>query len=120
MITIKELKKNYSYSHSDLKWITSDILEHLGTIVMAVKFKRTKEADPENNIESEWGSETTQALLLGASEFDPMTETYVMRWKEVDDTKPETEWMMKYYQLRKKCAPSSINYRSKRVTIYLI
>lgn len=92
MITIKELKKNYGYSQSDLKWITSDILEHLGTIVMAVKFKRTKDADPENNIESEWGSETTQALLLGASEFDPMTETYVMRWKEVDDTKPETEW----------------------------
>lgn len=91
---LEQIKKNYGYDPASVEWIGKggEIFEYLGMEVMRLNFTRTEVGDPEKGTEDKWENKVGKSLLLRCENFDPMTETVDLVWKDVDYSKPEDEW----------------------------
>lgn len=92
---LENIKKNYGYDPADVKWIGrgGSIFEYLGMEVMRLDFTRVSKADPEvEGSEDKWENKVGKALLLKCKNYDPMTETVDLMWKDVDYGREEKDW----------------------------
>lgn len=82
---LEQIKKNYGYDPASVEWIGKggEIFEYLGMEVMRLDFYKEGET---------WKNKVGKSLLLRCENFDPMTETVDLVWKDVDYAKPEEEW----------------------------
>lgn len=85
---LEAIKKSCGYNPASPKWISrgGELMKYLGVEVMKIDFKREGET---------WKTDMGRALLLQANNYDPLTETVELVWKDVDYTKPEEEWEIK-------------------------
>ena len=75
------LKKKYGYNKASYKYIPagSVILKYIGQIVILIDFKKESE---------EWKIESVKhAQIVSISDFDPMTMTYLCKYKLNEDEK---------------------------------
>lgn len=82
---LESIKKNYGYDPASVEWIGKggEIFEYLGMEVMRLDFYKEEDA---------WKNKVGKSLLIRCENFDPMTETVDIVWKDVDYEKPEEEW----------------------------
>lgn len=83
---VKLFKDTYSLSMGSKKWISkgSDLLRYIGQNIIQVKFSKNSETDP-------WESVAVIVRLVGITDFEPLTGTYLMTWESTDgkDSKQE-------------------------------
>lgn len=86
---LEQVKKNCGYDPASPKWISrgGELMKYLGMEVMRLDFKK--------NDKGEWENSVGKSLLLQANKYDPNTETLELVWKDVDYSKPESEWEIK-------------------------
>ena len=89
MITLKDLKEEYTYNPAGPEWgiVGGTLAEYLGMEVVKINFKK--------NAEGEWEQKIGKALLISLTDYDPLTETSLLSWKEVDYAVPEKDWKRK-------------------------
>lgn len=77
---LERMKSRYGFSKTSLKWIGSEgasILENVGMEVVAVEFTKNENGD--------WSNVIKAAVIQEISEFDPMTITYLCKYKIVGE-----------------------------------
>lgn len=82
---LKKLKSYYGFNKGNTKWISdgADILKYIGIEVIFINFN--KDAD------GNWVNKIKRALILSISDFDPMTDTYLVKYRIVNEDK-DTSW----------------------------
>ena len=80
-------KKKYKYKKNDLKWIPegASILEYIGIEVVFVKFIKDSDAN------KKWSTNIKKSYIISISDYDPMTSTYLCKYRIVGEDK-ETSW----------------------------
>lgn len=76
----QEILENYALGKKTLKWVPEggEILKSIGTEVIFVKFTREDE-------KSNWITNTSRVFVISIRDFDPMTGTYQIVYRKVDD-----------------------------------
>lgn len=82
---LKKLKKLYGFDKNDIKWISNgaDILKYIGIETIFVEFIK----DAEGN----WTNKLKKSIITSITDFDPMTDTYLIKYRLVDEDK-DTSW----------------------------
>lgn len=86
MKTLENLKERYGFSRRSQKWLATEgasILEMIGIEVVAIEFTKSESGD--------WSSILRKAVIVSISDFDPMTVTYLCKYRIVDEDS-ETSW----------------------------
>lgn len=80
---LEALKKRYGFSKGSYKYIPAggEIFKYIGQPVMYVTFEKDENGD--------WNSFYESALLIGLSDFDPMTMTYLCKYKLLNEKNAE-------------------------------
>lgn len=78
----------YGFDKADQKWIPNggDILKYIGVEVILVDFIRDGEG--------KWSNKIKKAYIKSISDYDPMTVTYLCRYRIVDED-TDTSWREK-------------------------
>ena len=81
---LEVMKKRYGFDKADAKWIPGggEILKCIGVEVIMVEF---------NKGEKGWTNKIKKAYIISISDYDPMTSTYLCKYRLVDEDK-ETSW----------------------------
>ena len=89
MKTLENLKDRYGFSKTSQKWIATEgasILEYIGIEVVAVEFTRKSDSN-------DWTTVLKKAYIQEISDFDPMTVTYLCKYRIVgEEGDSETAW----------------------------
>lgn len=77
-------KEKYGYNKGDLRYIPegADILKYIGVEVIFVEFTK---------INNEWTNKIKKAIINEITDYDPMTLTYLCKYRLVDEDK-ENSW----------------------------
>ena len=80
----QEILENYALGKTSLKWVPegAEILKSIGSEVVFVRFTR-------ENAESNWITNTSRVFIISIRDFDPMTGTYQIVYRKIDDESKE-------------------------------
>ena len=82
---LEALKKRYGFNKGSYKYIPAggEIFKYIGQPVIYVDFKKDENGD--------WTSYFESAILIEINDFDPMTMTYICKYKLLTDSEDKEE-----------------------------